>query len=236
MRRLLFLLPYLKTYRALLLSGLVWLLLTDLLGLLIPWLIKEGIDSVQMARYGQLTTVGGLLAGAALVRFVTRSWSRYPFLHAACRLENALRHDLLNRLLAQNGSFFDRFRTGDLLSRFTNDINNLRTLAGFGLMIFVNTLAVYGMTLVVLLRMSAPLTLAALLPYPLLLLLTRYLSTRLQTASARVQMGLGKVSEALEEGISGQAVIRSSGLQALRADRFDGHNNDYLDASLSLAR
>ncbi|MDY0261755.1 ABC transporter ATP-binding protein [Syntrophotalea acetylenica] len=236
MRRLLFLLPYLKTYRALLLSGLVWLLLTDLLGLLIPWLIKEGIDSVQMARYGQLTTVGGLLAGAALVRFVTRSWSRYPFLHAACRLENALRHDLLNRLLAQNGSFFDRFRTGDLLSRFTNDINNLRTLAGFGLMIFVNTLAVYGMTLVVLLRMSAPLTLAALLPYPLLLLLTRYLSTRLQTASARVQMGLGQVSEALEEGISGQAVIRSSGLQALRADRFDGHNNDYLDASLSLAR
>lgn len=236
MRKMRFLLPYLKNYRSMLIAGAIWLLVTDLLGLLGPWLLKIGIDGVQAGVPRTLYGAGISLAVIALVRFVTRIWSRHYFLNTACRLENDLRRHLLARLLTQSGPFFDRFRTGDLLSRFTNDIGNLRTLAGFGLMIFVNTLMVYGMTLVVLLGMSPLLTLVALLPYPLLLVLTRYLSSRLLTASSEVQRGLGQVSEALEEGISGQAVIRSYGLRNLRSVYFDTLNEHYLGASLRLAR
>ncbi|ABA87301.1 ABC transporter, ATP-binding/membrane protein [Syntrophotalea carbinolica DSM 2380] len=236
MRRLRFLLPYFKPYRSILLAGLLWLLVTDVLGLLGPWLLKVGIDAVQQHRAQTLYGAGLLLAVMALLRYATRSRSRHCFLHTACRLENDLRQHLLARLLQQGGSFFDRYRTGDLLSRFTNDIGNLRTLAGFGLMIFVNTLMVYGMTLVVLLGMSPVLTLVALLPYPLLFLLTRYLSSRLLAASAKVQRGLGQVSETLEEGIGGHAVIRSYGLRSLRGAYFDTLNERYLHASLVLAR
>lgn len=236
MRRMRFLLPYLGKYRSMLVVGVVWLLVTDLLGLFGPWLLKVGIDGVQAGTPGRLFTAGILLAAVALLRFATRIWSRHYFLNTACRLENDLRRHLLARLLMQSGPFFDRFRTGDLLSRFTNDIGNLRTLAGFGLMIFINTLMVYGMTLVVLLKLSPALTMVALLPYPLLLLLTRYLSSRLLAASGEVQRGLGQVSEALEEGISGQAVIRSYGLAALRGAYFDTLNERYLGASLRLAR
>lgn len=236
MRSMRFLIPYLKKYRTFLLAGLVWLVVTNLLGLVAPWLLKIGIDAVQAHRLSKLYQAGALLAGVALLRYVTRSWSRHRFLHVACRFENDLRRHLLAQLLTKSGPFFDRFRTGDLLSRFTNDIGNLRTLAGFGLMIFTNTLIVYAMTLIVLLRLSPRLTLVALLPYPLLLLLTRYLSGRLLTASGKVQRGLGQVSEALEEGISGQAVIRSYGLRAERSARFDSLNENYLAASLTLAR
>lgn len=236
MRRLRFLLPYLQPYRSILLVGLVWLLVTDVLGLLGPWLVKVGIDAVQEHRATALYTAGGMLAAVALLRYLTRSLSRHSFLDTACRMENDLRRQLLARLLKQSGPFFDRFRTGDLLSRFTNDISNLRTLAGFGMMIFLNTLIMYAMTLAVLLNLSPVLTLVALLPYPLLFLLTRYLSSRLLAASARVQQGLGQVSESLEEGISGQAVIRSYGLGSLRGAYFDILNERYLDASLVLAR
>ncbi len=236
MRKMRFLLPYLDNYRWMLVAGAVWLLVTDLLGLLGPWLLKVGIDGVQAGTIRTLYGAGILLAVIALVRFVTRIWSRHYFLNTACRLENDLRRHLLARLLTQSGPFFDKFRTGDLLSRFTNDIGNLRTLAGFGMMIFINTLMVYGMTLVVLLGLSPMLTLVALLPYPLMLLLTRYLSSRLLTASGEVQRGLGQVSEALEEGISGQAVIRSYGLRTLRGAYFDTLNDRYLGASLRLAR
>lgn len=236
MRKMRFLLPYLNNYRSMLVTGVIWLLVTDLLGLLGPWLLKVGIDGVQVGATRTLYGAGLLLAAVALVRFVTRIWSRNYFLNSACRLENDLRRDLLARLLTQGGPFFDRFRTGDLLSRFTNDIGNLRTLAGFGMMIFINTLMVYGMTLVVLLGLTPELTLVALLPYPLLLVLTRYLSSRLLAASGEVQRGLGQVSEALEEGICGQAVIRSYGLGTLRGAYFAALNDRYLGASLRLAR
>jgi ATP-binding cassette, subfamily B, multidrug efflux pump len=236
MRRLSLLLPYLKNYRRFLLVGMGWLLVTDLLGLLSPWLLKVGIDDVQAGNSRGLVAAGLLLTVVALLRYGTRTRSRHHFLNTACYLENDLRRQLLARLLEQDGPFFDRFRTGDLLSRFSNDIGNLRTLAGFGLMIFINTLMIYAMTLAVLLGLSPGLTLVALLPYPLLLLLTRYLSERLLTASAKVQRGLGQVSEALEEGVSGQAVIRSYGLLEQRSACFDTLNQNYLGASLVLAR
>lgn len=236
MRSLSLLLPFLKKYRRLLLIGLGWLLVTDLLGLLAPWLLKVGIDEVQAGNGRGLVTAGVLLTVVALLRYGTRTRSRHHFLNSACYLENDLRRQLLARLLEQDEPFFDRFRTGDLLSRFSNDIGNLRTLAGFGLMIFINTLMVYAMTLVVLLGLSPGLTLVALLPYPLLLLLPRYLSERLMTASAAVQRRLGQVSEALEEGVSGQAVIRSYGLLEQRSAGFDTLNQKYLTASLVLAR
>jgi ATP-binding cassette subfamily B multidrug efflux pump len=230
------LLPYLYQYRPALLWGLVWLLATDLLGLMLPWMLKQGIDAVQQGSYRLLVVASALLAGAALIRFGTRLLSRFAFLRTACRIEVDLRRDLLSRLLSRDASFFDRHRTGDLLSRFTNDLSNIRTMAGFGLLILINTLLVYGLTLGVLLSLSPSLTLVALLPYPLLLLLVKLLSARLLVASGKVQRGLGRVSEILEEGIAGQEVIRSYGLFGFYGKKFARENDSYLESSLVLSR
>jgi ATP-binding cassette subfamily B multidrug efflux pump len=208
------LLPYLYQYRPALLWGLVWLLATDLLGLMLPWMLKQGIDAVQQGSYRLLVVASALLAGAALIRFGTRLLSRFAFLRTACRIEVDLRRDLLSRLLSRDASFFDRHRTGDLLSRFTNDLSNIRTMAGFGLLILINTL----------------------LPYPLLLLLVKLLSARLLVASGKVQRGLGRVSEILEEGIAGQEVIRSYGLFGFYGKKFARENDSYLESSLVLSR
>jgi ATP-binding cassette subfamily B multidrug efflux pump len=232
--RLLF--PYLGRYRPALLWGLLWLLATDLLGLLLPWMLKKGIDAVQQGSLRLLMLAAALLAGAALLRFGTRLLSRFAFLRTACRIEVDLRRDLLSRLLSRDASFFDRYRTGDLLSRFTNDLSNIRTMAGFGLLILINTLLVYGLTLGVLLSLSPSLTLVALLPYPLLLLLVKGLSARLLVVSGEVQRGLGRVSEILEESIAGQAVIRSYGLFGIYGEKFARGNDEYLESSLALSR
>lgn len=236
MRHLKLLLPYLKPYRRALLIGLAWLAVTDVLGLLFPWLLKLGIDGIQHGAARLLTGIGAALVVTALVRYLTRTRSRYAFLHTACRIEIDLRDHLLARLLEQGGPFFDRHRTGDLLSRFTNDVANLRILTGFGLMIMLNSVLVYAFTLVVLLQLSPRLTLAALLPYPLLLIGVRCLSVRLLAASGKVQRGLGRISEALEEAVAGQAEIRSHGLYAVRCRHFDQLNERYLASSLLVAR
>lgn len=229
-------LPYFRPYRSVLLIGLVWLLVTDLLGLLLPWMLKVGVDAVQQNAPRQLLLAAVVLAVGALLRFATRLRSRLAFLRSACRIELDLRQDLLARLLCREGPFFDRHRTGDLLSRFTNDLGNIRTMAGFGLLILINTVLVYLLTLSLLFSLAPALTLMALIPYILLLVLVKGLSGRLLTASAAVQKGLGSISEALEEGISGQAVIRSYGLQDFCGAEFAELNSDYLAHNLRLAR
>ncbi len=236
MSRLRLILPYFAPYRSLLLVGLGWLLLTDGLGLLLPWMLKVGVDAAQQGAPQQLLLAAAVLAVGALLRFATRLLSRFAFLRSACRMELDLRRDLLSSLLCQEGPFFDRHRTGDLLSRCTNDLANIRTMAGFGLLILINTVLVYLLTLSLLFSLSPSLTLLALIPYPLLLVLVKYLSGRLLTASSAVQKGLGRISEALEEGISGQAVIRSYGLHGVRCAHFEQLNGDYLSSNLNLAR
>lgn len=236
MSRLRLILPYFAPYRSMLLVGMGWLVLTDGLGLLLPWMLKVGVDAAQQGAPRKLLLAAAVLAVGALLRFGTRLLSRFAFLRSACRMELDLRRDLLASLLCREGPFFDRHRTGDLLSRCTNDLSNIRTMAGFGLLILINTVLVYLLTLALLFSLSPSLTLLALIPYPLLLVLIKYLSGRLLTASSAVQKGLGKISEALEEGISGQAVIRSYGLRGVRCDHFEKLNGEYLARSLHLAR
>ena len=230
------LLPYLQVYRGALIVGFFWLAATNALALFIPWMLKMGIDAVEAGRAAELPLIAGGLAAAALVRGVTRILSRRRYLHAARWIEVDLRRDLLARLLKLEASFFDRNRTGDLLSRFTNDLANVRMLAGFGVMTLINTVLIYGFTLTMLLQLSPALTAVALLPYPLMLLIVKRLSRRLLHLSTEVQEGLGKLSEAVEEGVSGQAAIRAGGLQGVRIRDFDSLNSDYLDRNLALAR
>ena len=236
MSRLRLILPYFAPYRSLLVGGLVWLLITDFLGLLMPWMLKVGVDAAQQDAPRKLLLAAAVLVVAALLRFGTRLQSRFAFLRSACRMELDLRRDLLSSLLCREGPFFDRHRTGDLLSRCTNDLSNIRIMAGFGLLILINTVLVYLLTLSLLLSLSPSLTLLALIPFPLLLVLVKFLSRRLLTASSAVQKGLGRISEALEEGISGQAVIRSYSLHGVRCDHFEQLNGEYLSSSLKLAR
>ena len=102
------LIPYLKNYRRAMGWGLLWLAATNALGLLIPWMLKTGVDAVPSGRYRAIALFAAILAAAALLRGAVRIASRLRFLHTARRIEVDLRRDLLERLLAQDAPFFDR--------------------------------------------------------------------------------------------------------------------------------
>jgi ATP-binding cassette subfamily B protein len=134
----------------------------------------------------ELPLLAGVLMAVALARGATRILSRRRYLHAARWIEVDLRRDLLARLLAIDARFLDRHRTGDLLSRFTNDLANVRMLAGFGVMTLINTALLYGFTLVMLLRLSPGLAAGCL--YPVMLLAVKWLQA-LAPISTEVQEG-----------------------------------------------
>jgi len=231
-----FLIPYLRPYQRLLLAGVVWLVLTNALAMVIPWMLKGGIEAVEAGDYRGLIRFALLLALAAVLRGGTRQLSRLRFLRTARRIEVDLRRDLLTRLLAQDAPFFDRHRTGDLLSRFSNDLTNIRMLAGFGVLTLANAVLVYLFSVIMLLSLAPGLTLIALLPYPFMLIVVKVVSRHLLHHSTRVQESLGRVSEAVEEGVSGQAVIRAGNLAEDRCRRFADLNDNYLERNLVLAR
>ena len=228
--------PGLARYRRPLAIGFCWLVLTNALGALLPWLLKEGIDALVTGDRRTLLLAVALLVAGALLRGEVRILSRLRFLHVARFLELDLRRDLFTALLRAPAPFFDRHRTGDLLSRFTNDLANVRMMAGFGVMTVINTAMIYAVTVVLLFSLSPSLAAIALLPLPLLLLVVKRLSKRMLQVSTEVQEGVALVSGAVEEAVSGQTVIRAGNGGAERCRHFAGVNADYLERNLELAR
>ena len=228
--------PGLARYRRPLCIGLVWLVLTNALGALLPWLLKVGIDALAAGDRRTLLQAVALLVAGAMLRGGVRILSRLRFLHVARFLELDLRRDLLASLLRAPAPFFDRHRTGDLLSRFTNDLANVRMMAGFGVMTVINTAMIYAVTVVLLFTLSPTLAVIALLPFPLLLVVVKRLSKRMLLVSAGVQEGVARVSGAVEEAVTGQTVIRAGGGGEGRCRHFAAVNDAYLERNLELAR
>lgn len=230
------LLPWLRPYRRVLLLGFVWIIITNALLLMIPQLLRLGIDAIEQGKWQDVQFYAGMIVLATLAGGAIRIFSRLHFLHTGRRVEVDLRRAMFERLLYQPGPFFNRHRIGDLVSRFTNDLTNVRMVTGFGLVSLVNAVVVYAISISLMLWMSPSLTVVALLPFPLLLLGIKKVSRRLLHYSGQVQERLGSISDMVEESIRGQLSLRSSGFQEVRCAQFDRLNAHYLDAAIGMAK
>jgi ATP-binding cassette subfamily B protein len=230
------LLPWLRPYRRVLLLGFVWVIVTNALLLMIPQLLRLGVDAIEQGQWQDVQFYAGMIVLATLAGGAIRIISRLHFLHTGRRVEVDLRRAMFERLLYQPGPFFNQHRIGDLVSRFTNDLTNVRMVTGFGLVSLVNAAVVYTISISLMVWMSPSLTVAALLPFPLLLLGIKKVSRRLLHYSGQVQERLGSISDMVEESIRGQLSLRSSGFQQVRCAQFDDLNAHYLDAAIGMAK
>jgi len=172
--------PCWRTY----LLGALCLVGTNGCALLIPWLLKLAVEGLRSP--GQATRspawYGGVIIGAALVQGGIRIFSRTKLLHAARRIEFAIREDLFAKLLSLDMPYFSGERTGDLMSRFANDLTNIRMLLGFGVLNVINTAVIYGAALVLMANIDVTLTVLAVAPFPFMILVVKGLTRRMYTA------------------------------------------------------
>lgn len=180
--------------------------------------------------------LGFLLVLVALGAFAVRVLSRVAVFNAGRIAEYELRSELLNRLLELGPSFYRKMSTGEIMSRVTNDLVQLRLLLGFGVLNVINTPLAFVSALAVTVPMSYKLTLAALSPLPLLLIITRSFSHQIYTRTRDNQDAIGKMSSRVQASIAGVRVVRSFGLEAQELEAFERTNQLYLEKSLSLAR
>jgi ATP-binding cassette subfamily B multidrug efflux pump len=236
---------YLGRYRARYLAGIALLLATNLGALAIPWVIKLTIEAIasagaseaSRAAAGAAVVWGALVIVAlAVVQGLVRSASRFALLGAGQRVEADIRDALFARLVRLPPAFYQGRRTGDLMSRATNDLQAVLQLIGFGLLSLVNTTMIFLGTFAAMLRIDPWLTAAALAPSPFLILLARRGTARVHVESLAVQEQLGRLSDKVQENLTGMAVVRAYTMDAIEIEGFRRLNDEQLARTLRLAR
>jgi ATP-binding cassette subfamily B protein len=185
---------------------------------------------------GTALRLGLALVAVALLAFVVRVLSRVAIFNAGRIAEYDLRRLLLNRLHRLGPSFYQRMSSGEIMSRMTNDLAQVRLLLGFGVLNVINTSFALVSALSVTLALSVKLTLATLVPLPLLLLVTRQFGREMFVRTRANQDAIGELSGRVQASMAGVRVVRAFALESHELELFDKLNDRYLDRSLSLAR
>ena len=172
----------------------------------------------------------------ALLHCVTRIFSRTLTLNAARVMEFRIRNDLFHRLIRLDLGYFSGSRSGDILSRFSNDLTNVRMLAGFGIMSAMNTVLIYSAAVTMMVRIHLWLTFWAIFPLPLMVLIVKKVSHRIFHRSLQAQEELAHLSSQVEESVSAVRLIKSYCREEYFQEEFEKSTERYLRLNLRMAR
>ncbi|HEX5426224.1 MAG TPA: ABC transporter ATP-binding protein [Candidatus Acidoferrales bacterium] len=161
-------------------------------------------------------------------------WTRWILIGMSRDMEYDLRDDLLARLLKLDPEFYVRNRTGDLMSRATNDLNAVRMVLGPGIMYSATTIITMAMALFFMFKLSPVLTLWVLIPVPFVVLAVRYFGDTIHRLSEIIQAALGVLSTRAQENLTGMRVIRAYTQEKAEIEQFDRANREYVDRNIKL--
>jgi ATP-binding cassette subfamily B protein len=201
----------LRRYQARYAAGGLCLFVTASLAMAVPYLLKRAIDAIERGEpFSVAARIAGLIVVVAIVQAVARTLSRALIFNVGRDVEYDLRSDLFAHLQRLPVAFYQAQQTGDLMSRLINDVTAIRMLLGVGILNLVNTPLYYAYGLTIMLTLDPTLTVVALAPFPILLLLVKSMSRRMMEQTLRVQEGLAGLSSAVQENISGIHVIKAA--------------------------
>jgi len=202
----------------------------------VDWLSKAAVDVAFGPHPEDAWRSAAAILGLAVVAFVTRVASRWFIFNAGRDVEYELRAILLSRLHRLGAAFYRTMSAGEIMSRSSGDLVQVRLLFGFGILNMVNVVFAFASAAQVMAIISWKLMLATFVNVPLLVGLTRTMSRGLFTRTRANQEALGRLSDSLQTNLAGVRVVRSFALETRELHRFQATNREYLDASLSLAR
>lgn len=231
------LLAYLRPHQTKIWGGIAALFIVNLLGTYLPLLIGTAVDELQAKfDFQRVVFYALLLIGLASLMWLIRMASRLWIFGAGRLVEFDLKQRLFEHLLRLEPSYFAENTPGDLISRATSDVDNIRRLVGFALLSAANTVFAYGMTLPMMLAIHPGLSLGAIAVYPAVLFIVQTFSDRLRAEQLDVQQSLSELSDLIQEDMSGIALIKIYGQEANEQRQFDQLNQDLLRNNLVLAK
>ena len=213
------------------------LVVVNLLGVAIPLLVRRVIDDLQDGFTLQDVLQQALLIMAlATAMGAVRLISRMLVFGVGRQVEADLKQKIFDHLLLQEPSWVQTTGSGEVISRATSDVENVRRLLGFAVLSLTNTALAYALTLPAMLMIDPGLSLAALGLYPLMLVTVRMFGGRMMRQQRRQQEALAHLSDLIQEDLSGISAIKIYGQEPTEQAAFAGRNRIYRDAALGLAR
>jgi len=229
--------PFVLRERRSYLIGAALVALTSWFVVTVPRVLGAAVECVTTGiRFDRLSVLCLALIGVVLLRGITSFWMRRVIIGASRRVEFALRNRLFRHLQSLDASYFSRFHTGDLMSRFTSDVDAVRMSIGPGVMYLTNTLFTSTIALSVMYSVSPRLTLYSLVPLVLLTIVIRLLGPRVHRESMEAQARLAAVSVHAQENFSNSRVIKAFVRENAEIERMAHLSERYFEQNMRFAR
>jgi ATP-binding cassette subfamily B protein len=231
-------LPFVHPYRRRIAAGLLCVAASNIGVLLSPALLGLAIDAMQRpgAELGTIAAYAALIVLATAVGGAARYGMRQILNAVSRRVETDLRDAFFAHLMRLDEGFYNSTRTGDLMSRATNDTPAVRMAVGPGVMYLVNTIVSTVLSLVLMFRYSVSLTLLALIPMLLLPVVMRHFGTLIHHRFSQIQDHFGVITTMVQENLSGVRIVRAYVQEEAQERELDLLNREYVARNMALAR
>jgi len=217
--------------------GIAALFIVNALGVYIPLQIRNTIDRLQTNfDFSQVMGYVAIVLLLACIMWVIRMASRLLIFGVGRWVEFDLKQSIFRQLLTLEPAYFAANKVGDLINRATSDVDNIRRLVGFAVLSLANMIFAYSLTLPLMLSINGRLTLWAIAVYPFMLVIVQLFSHRLRSQQQEVQEELSRVSDLIQEDMSGISLIKIYAQEENEGRAFRQFNRQLLGANLRLAR
>ena len=229
--------PYLRRYRRQYILGFASLGMCSSLFAVSPLVLQYAVDDLYAGvTRTKLATYAGILLLISGLAGYFRYQMRRIIISASRGFEYDLRNDFFAHLERLPVSFYHQNRTGDLMSRATNDLSSVRMMVGPAVMYLANTLITAVVSLSLMFSLDVRLTLIVLIPLPIVSITVKLFGTAIHKTFEEVQAKLSDMSAVVQESLTGVRVVRAYGQEDAEIDRFRGSNLDYLAHNRRLSR
>lgn len=226
---------YVWRYRGRLGFGLFCSIVTTAISLTAPLILQWAIDDLALeVTSDKLVIYGGWLLAAGVAGGFFRFWTRRVIIGVSRDIEYDLRNDFYAHLQTLPLSYYQANRTGDLMSRATNDLGAVRMMVGPAVMYSSNTVLTFVAALSMMMAIDVRLTLIALIPLPFVSISVKMFGSAIHQGFERLQAQLSEVSAIAQEALSGVRIVRAYRQESAELGRFERANREYLRRSRRL--
>jgi ATP-binding cassette, subfamily B, bacterial len=222
--------PYLKLYLFVLFCALLISCVTLLFPLLVRYVTKEVLEGDLSRALSEVYWIGGLMLVLAAIQNIANYFLDYKGHEVGASMERDLRSELFAHMQKLSFSFYDKEKTGLLMSRITTDLLMLAELYHHGPEDYVKYLTRFIGAFAILFFINAPLTIAAFCFLPLLGLFALYFNKRLNRSLRDNKERIADVNAQVEDSLSGIRVVKSFANEHLEIEKFNLENNRFLNS------
>lgn len=228
---------YFGKYKFNLIVGIICIAASLLFDLTMPYLVGRAIDELREGvTWNKILFFPLAILAAKIVSGIFLFLQRRLIINMSRYVEYDLRRDFYSHIVHQPQSFFQKYRTGDLMARATNDMSAVRQIAGPMILYTFQAIFVISLSLPILLSISPFLTLLLFTTMPLVSLTVKYFGGQIHVRFEKIQEYFSGITARAQENLSGVRVVRAYAQEDAEIERFQTLNREYAERNLSLVK